>query len=170
MFSEIKIAIFSDTHDQIINLKKALNFCQKENIKEIIHCGDLTRIKTLIEAWPNQLTAKIHFVYGNADIKEDFISKGKIFPPLKIHGQIGTLIRENKKIAFTHYPEKAEELSQLQEYDYVFYGHTHKPWEKQINRTKMANPGNLANISYQPSFAVLDLEKNNLSLKILNRF
>jgi len=94
----------------------------------------------------------------------------KIFSPLKIHGQIGTLIRENKKIAFTHYPEKAKKLSRLQEYDYVFYGHTHKPWEEQIGQTKMVNPGNLTNVYYQSSFAVLNLEKNNLSLKILNRF
>jgi len=161
----MKIAIFSDSHDNVPNLEKALSYCQAEKINTVIHCGDLCKIISLIEAWPKNLEAKIHFVYGNADISEEL--NQKIFPQLKIYGQIGMIFLENKKIAFTHYLEKAEKIAEKQEYDYIFYGHSHKPWEKTIGKTKLVNPGNLAGTFYKPTFAVLDLEKNELSLKIL---
>lgn len=163
----IKIAIISDSHDHVLNLKKALDYCQKENINVIIHCGDLCKIGSLIEAWPKNLEAKMHFVYGNADISEEL--DNKTFPNLKIYGQIGEIFLENKRMAFTHFPARAKELAETQKYDYVFYGHNHKPWEKSLGKTKLINPGELAGMLYQPSFAVLNLEKNELSLKILER-
>lgn len=161
----MKIAVLSDSHDNVPNLGKALNYCSLEKINTIIHCGDLCKTISLIEGWPKNLEAKMHFVYGNADILEEL--NQKIFPQLKIYGQTGTVFLENKKIGFTHFPEKAEKLAETGEYDYIFYGHSHKPWERTIGKTKLVNPGNLAGTFYKPTFAVLDLEKNELSLKIL---
>ncbi len=161
----IKIAILSDSHDNIPNLKKALDYCQTENINTIIHCGDLCKTISLIESWPKGLEAKVCFVYGNGDILNEINSQN--FPRLKIYGQTGTIFFENKKMVFTHYIDKAKSLALNQEYDYVFYGHSHKPWEETIGKTRLINPGNLAGIYYKSTFAVLDLEKNELSLKIL---
>ena len=159
------VAIISDSHDNIPNLKKALDFCQKNNINTIIHCGDLSRPSTLKQALSPKSCLQIHFVFGNADQLEIF-NKEQI-PQLKIYNQIGDINLKNKKIAFTHYPGEAKMLAKTQKYDYVFYGHTHKPWEQTIEKTKLVNPGNLANMFYKPSFAILDLEKNKLELKIL---
>lgn len=165
----MKIAILSDSHDNIPNLKKALKICQKEDITEIIHCGDLTKTESLIESWPKELKAIVHFVYGNADQEKEIKEKEKIFPNLKIHGKIGYITKNNKKIAFTHYPEIAKELAQQNKYDYIFYGHDHKPWQEKIKKTIMINPGNIANFAFKPTFAIWDLEKNKFSLKILDR-
>lgn len=161
------LAIISDSHDQIHNLKEVLNYCQKEKINTIIHCGDLCKISSLIEAWPKDFDAKVHFVYGNADIPEELDNKA--FPWLKIYGQIGEIFLENKRIAFTHFSDQAKKLGETQKYDYVFYGHSHKPWEEILEKTKLVNPGETAGMFYQASFAVLDLEKNELSLKILDK-
>jgi hypothetical protein len=163
------VAIFSDSHDQIPNLKKALEFCQKNGIDTIIHCGDLEKAETLIEAWPNDFKATIHFCWGNADKTDEIIKKQKIFTQLKIYGQIGNIFLENKNIAFTHRIEKAKKLAETQKYDYIFYGHSHKPWAEKIGKTHLINPGDLSGFIYQPSFAILDLEKNKFFLKILNR-
>ncbi|MDD4996358.1 MAG: YfcE family phosphodiesterase [Patescibacteria group bacterium] len=159
------IAIISDSHDNIPNLKKFFDYCQKEKIDTIIHCGDLCKINCVIESWPKNFEAKIHFVYGNADILEEL--NNKIFSNLKIYGQIGEIFLENKRMAFTHFPGQAKKLGETQKYDYVFYGHDHKPWEETLKKTALVNPGNLAGIFYKASFALLDLEKNELSLKIL---
>ncbi len=161
------LTIISDSHDQIHNLKEALNYCRQEKISTIIHCGDLCKISSLIEAWPKDFEAKVHFVYGNADILEEL--DNKIFSCLKIYGKIGEIFIENKRMAFTHFPAQAKKLGETQKYDYIFYGHTHKPWEESLGKTKLVNPGELAGTFYQASFAVLDLEKNELSLKILNK-
>ncbi len=161
----MKLAIFSDSHDNIPNLKKALIYCQNENIGVILHCGDLCKIESLIESWPKSSGIKMHLAVGNADIlkKSDYES----FFPLKIHGPVGEFTFENKKIAFTHFPDKAKELAKQQKHDYIFYGHTHKPWEETVEKTKLVNPGEIGGMPYQSTFAVLDLEKNKLSLKIL---
>lgn len=165
----MKIAILSDSHDNIPNLKKALNICQKENVTEIIHCGDLTKVQSLISSWPKGLKAIIHFVYGNADQKQEIKEKEKTFPNLKIHGEIGNIVKDKKKIAFTHHYKVAEKLAQEEKYDYIFYGHDHKPWQEKIKKTTMINPGNVANFVFKPTFAIWDLEKNKFSLKILDR-
>jgi len=165
----MKIAIFSDSHDNLPNLKKALNFCEKNKITTIIHCGDLCQLISLINSWPKKLDAKIHFTYGNADYVDDINQQAKTFKSFKIYGQIGEITLENKKIAFTHHSTKAKELGETQKYDYIFYGHDHRPWEQTVGKTKLVNPGTLAGMFYKASFAVLDLEKNKLELIILER-
>ena len=45
----MKIAIISDTHDNIANLKKAAEFIKKEKIKTIILCGDIFKSETIKE-------------------------------------------------------------------------------------------------------------------------
>jgi len=166
----VKIAIFSDSHDNLPNLKKALNFCEKNKITTIIHCGDLCQLTGLIEIWPKKLDASIHFVYGNADYIDDINQHAKTFKIFKIYGQTGIITLENKKIAFTHYLTKAKKLGETQKYDYVFYGHDHRPWEQIMGKTRLVNPGNLAGTFYKATFAILDLEKNKLELIILEEY
>jgi predicted phosphodiesterase len=62
-------------------------------------------------------------------------------------------------------------LAQSGEYDFVFYGHTHKPWISDIDVTSkdrkkctMLNPGNVAGDYYLPTFALWDTQDNNLNL------
>ena len=54
------------------------------------------------------------------------------------------------------------------EFDFYFYGHTHKPWEEKFNNVKLINPGNVANQYYPPSFAVMDLAEQTLELVLIN--
>jgi hypothetical protein len=85
------------------------------------------------------------------DKERDFpIKKDLKFPQLKVYSDYGSI----KKIAFTHFPEIARKLSETKKYDIVFYGHTHKPWEENIGKTRMVNPGNLAGIFYKATFAI----------------
>ena len=52
-------------------------------------------------------------------------------------------------------------------YDLVFYGHTHKPWAEKIGNCLLANPGELAGQRFKPTFAIYDIQKDKLQLKIL---
>ena len=45
----MKIAIISDTHDNLANLKKAIDWIKKEKIKIVIHCGDIFKPETIKE-------------------------------------------------------------------------------------------------------------------------
>ncbi|MFH1192432.1 MAG: metallophosphoesterase family protein [bacterium] len=60
-------------------------------------------------------------------------------------------------------------MAESGKYDYVFYGHTHKPWEEMVGECKLLNPGTLAGMFYRATFAVWDTVNNKFSLKILEK-
>ena len=69
-----------------------------------------------------------------------------------------------RKIVFVHFPEIARKLAESGKYDFVFYGHTHKPWEEMIGKCKMLNPGNVAGEIYPPTFAVWNTKDDSFKL------
>lgn len=163
----MKIAIISDTHDNLENLKKALGKIKKERVNIILHCGDVASKETLNFLFQN-FKGRVYLVLGNMD-KDYGLDKENLegFSQLEFSSDIKEIEIENKKIAFCHRPEIAQNLAKSQKYDYVFYGHTHKPWMENIGQTKLINPGNVAGLFYRPSFAVCDLKTGKIELKIL---
>ncbi len=167
----MKIAIISDTHDNLPNLKKAVSYIKKEKIKLIIHCGDIFKPETIKEILKD-FKGKIYLIFSPADadfsqIPRDSFSGIKNVKVFKEFGQIQ--IKNGPFIAFCHFPEIAENLINQQKYDLVFYGHTHRPWEEKIGKTRVVNPGNLAGIFYKPTFAIYNTKEDKLELKILEK-
>lgn len=151
----MKIGIISDTHDNWPNFKKAIDWIKDQKIQLILHCGDISRQET-IDSAQKVFKNEIKFVKGNADSDLELSEKIE----LEIEG---------KQIAFTHFPDLAKKLAQSGNFDLVFYGHTHRPWEEKIKNCRMINPGELAGQFYKPSFAVYDTATEKLELKILEK-
>jgi putative phosphoesterase len=166
----MKIAIISDTHDNLPNTKKLANWIKKEGIKAIIHCGDIFKPEIIKEIF-KVYKGKIYLIFSPADAAFSKIPENSFdnLANCKVFEEFGELKFGNKKIAFCHFPEIAKELVRRQKYDIVFYGHTHKPWLKKIGKTKLANPGNLAGIFYKPTFAIYNSSNDELELKILEK-
>jgi len=166
----MKIAIISDTHDNLTNFKKALFWAEKEKIKTILHCGDIGSVDFLKKA-AEDFSGKIHLVLGNMDefskIPREYsrVENEKII----LEGEIGEVKKGGKKIAFCHFKDQAKKLVFCDKYDLVFYGHTHKPWEEKVGNCRLVNPGNLAGIFYKATFATYDTQSDNLELKILEK-
>lgn len=158
------IAIISDIHNNEINLQKVLNYCKDNTIKTIICCGDLASDETL-DFLNDNFGDTIYYSFGNMDNDQlvDFKSKAK-YKNTFLYKEFGETEIENRKIAFVHFPEIARKLSESEKYDFVFYGHTHKPWEEMIGKCKMLNPGNVAGEIYPPTFAVWNTEKDSFKL------
>lgn len=161
----MKIAIISDTHDNIATLKTALSVINKEKIKTLIHCGDITRLDTLKEMMDN-FKGEIYLASGEPDDDELKIPK-IVDKHVHICGKVGGFIVDNVKIGFTHLPKDALKLAENKPFDIVFYGHTHKPWEETVNGCRLVNPGNLAGIFYKATFTIFDTKTANLTLKIV---
>lgn len=158
----MKFAIVSDTHDNMANFNKIIDFLNNppaqagEKINVILHCGDICNQETIDEATKN-FQGEIKFVRGNGDYDlEDIPSQMEIE-------------LDNKKIALVHFPEIARLLAESKEYDLVFYGHTHKPWEEKIGKCRLVNPGEVAGQRFKPTFAIYDTETDKLELKILEK-
>ncbi len=179
----MKIAILSDSHDNIVNIHKALDFLKKEGIKTMIHCGDVCAPSTLKEL-SKKFDGKINIIFGNVD-GDHFRSTRLADTKLKnvlLYGELGEIELDGKKIAFTHLPKFARGLAMTGDYDIVFYGHSHKPWEETINlpnnpstrlragkKVQLANPGTLAGMFYKATFAIYDTKSGKLELKILEQ-
>lgn len=160
----MKVAIISDVHNNEVNLKKVLDYCRDNNVKTIICCGDLASLETL-NFLNNNFSDEIHYCFGNMDngqLKNYEFSKH--YKNTIIYKDFGETEIDGKKIAFVHFPEIAKKLSETGKYDFVFYGHTHKPWEETIGKCKMLNPGNIAGEIYLPTFAVWETESDKFEL------
>jgi len=166
----MKIAVISDSHDNLPNLRKAVSFIENEGIEIILHCGDVCTSSTLKDALGN-FKGKVYVVFGNVDGDHFKITEFtlKELSHIKILGESGELKIGGKKIAFCHLPEFARGLASTQKYDLVFYGHTHKPWEEKVYNTRLINPGNLAGLFYKATFAIYDTETDEVELKILEK-
>ena len=160
----MKVAIISDIHNNKTNLKKVLSYCRENKIKNIVCCGDLASKETLDFLCDN-FSDEILYAFGNMDNGQlkDFEFSGT-YKNAKLFEGYGEYDFSKRKIAFVHFPDKAEELCESGKFDFVFYGHTHKPWEKNFENCKMLNPGNVAGELYPPTFAVWNTEKDEFSL------
>ena len=85
----MKIAIISDTHDNLANFNKAIDFLHKEKIEVMLHCGDICTQDTIDQA-TKIFKGKIYFVRGNGDFDLDEV-------PEKME-----LTIDGKKIFFNH--------------------------------------------------------------------
>jgi len=161
----MRVAIISDVHNNETNLKKVLDFCAREKIETIICCGDLASQETL-DFLNDNFTGVIHYTFGNMDNDQlkNFESVGK-YKNTTIYQSVGGTELDGHKIAFVHYPNVATELCKTGMYEFVFYGHTHKPWTEKIGNCTMLNPGNVTGDFYPPTFAVWDTKNNNFELK-----
>jgi len=158
----MKIAIISDTHDNLENLKKFFSFAKKAKIKVLIHCGDVSNGETLREI--EKHFRKIYLCLGNTDIKDALFKEAK---KTKIFEKEGRIKIKNLKIGFCHaFDYKNKNLTYL---DFYFFGHTHWPFLKKEENCFLANPGNLAGLYYKATFAILDTKTKKLELKILEK-
>ena len=165
----MRFAIISDTHGNVANFKKAVNWINKENIKLILHAGDIGSPESLRESLAD-FKGEFSGVFGNMD--KDFkilIAEYNKIPRARVEEDTFETKIGGKQIAVNHMPEKAKELAESGKYDLVFHGHTHRPWEEKIGNCRMINPGELAGQINKPTFAVYNTSTGKLELKILER-
>ncbi len=161
----MKIAIISDTHDNMPRFKKAVDWISKNGIDAIIHCGDICTPESMREGL-GSFSGNVWACLGNNDI--DYQYKIEDSSNIKVFEKVGEIKVGGKKIAFVHYPEKARILAASLKYDVVFYGHSHRPWEENVGTCRLVNPGTCGGIFYKATFAVYNTETDALELKIID--
>ncbi|MEK7159170.1 MAG: YfcE family phosphodiesterase [Patescibacteria group bacterium] len=190
----MKIAICSDSHDNIVNITTFLSYCRKNKIKIILHCGDWCATSVL-RFFREKFKGEIYGVYGNVHADHETMQKFAKDNDIKLKSDEQLLnlrsvsvhheSQQSKRVhpaqlrgsndatkivtIITHYPDNAKKLAETGKYQIVFYGHNHKPWMEKINETYMINPGTLAGMFQRASFAVYDTETKKLELKIVDQ-
>jgi putative phosphoesterase len=165
MESKMKIGVLSDIHDNLENLKKAIETFHSQDVVEVIFCGDFcSPIPAKVLA--SNFSGKIHCVFGNGD-GDRLAIKGFATGDLRnliIYGEYAVIEIYGRKIAVTHYPFYAKALARNNEYDAVFYGHTHKMDVDTIGKTLCVNPGDVMGLHQSASCGVYDSNTNEIEI------
>jgi len=163
----MKIVIISDIHDNLHKLEKCLEICKEEKVEKILCLGDVANKDTLLYLATN-FKNNIFLVRGNAcSYPHSFV---KTLTNVKYFENIGVVNLDNLKIGIVHQPYKIELLKENNKnnFDFIFYGHTHKPWIENEKNAYLANPGNLTGDVYSSTFAILNSETKKIELKMIN--
>ena len=175
----MKIAVFSDVHDNLLRWKEAAEIIKAEKIKIGICCGDIGDLNAVEEVAKSFET--LYLALGNLDFElkhridsglgpndepnknvTGLFPKNVVFAP-----DFGEVVLDKRKIAYVHNNRTAKQLAESGRYDIVFYGHTHTPWEEKTGNTLMINPGEVAGQFGRASFAIFNLKTLKAELKVL---
>lgn len=143
----MKLAILSDIHDNIWNLRAAL--ASLTDADALLYCGDLNSpfvIGLLAEGFAGR---PIHVVFGNND-GDLFRITGNAArqPNVTLHGELFQGEFDGKRVLVNHYPDIALAAAAAGGHDLVCYGHNHLFAIERKGRTLTINPG--AIMGYEP--------------------
>lgn len=160
----MKVVIISDIHDNLINLQKSLDWCEKNQVEELICCGDVCNSDTLKYLAENFIGV-INLVRGNMELYEE--KEIERYKNINYLGLFGIIELVGKKIGICHKPELINKVKESSNCDLIFYGHTHQPWIREDGGVLIANPGTLGGVFFKASLAIWDSKTGGLELKIL---
>jgi putative phosphoesterase len=169
----MKVAVFSDIHENFHNFRIAFKQMQNHGVEEGICLGDYINpgiAKEIFESF-KQNNIKLHGIFGNNDGDRarimEFVMQFEInhsvaeFMDFEING---------KKVFITHYPEIGKVVDRTK-FDAIFFGHDHEMFiDQDKNIALLANPGELSShITGVASFLIWDTEKKSIEHIILDK-
>ncbi len=152
------IAVMSDSHDHLENLTAAIGLALENGAGMIIHCGDFVAPFSLRAL--NEAGVPVHGVFGNNDGDQYLLTRLAMseLERIDLHGQVGVLEAQDRRIAFTHLPLVGRGLAATGDYDLVCFGHSHNHFAETIGGTLLLNPGEIMGKDEQAGFCIYDTE------------
>lgn len=158
------IGILSDTHDNMPQIRKAVDLFNSCGVAHVIHAGDFGAPFTFRIL--KDLKAEFTGIFGNNDGERlllQKISKGRVFRQPHIFEL------DCKKIVVIHEHHIVNPLAESGHYDIVVYGHTHEPDVRKVGKTLVVNPGETGGWLYGKStVALVDLDAMTAEIIDLN--
>jgi len=146
------IGVFSDTHDNLPKIEKAVRLFNKKKVDFVMHAGDFVAPFTIDLL--KELSCDWVGIFGNNDGEKQGLvqkSEGKIQEgPLRIKLQ-------NRKITLVHDLKTIDLLKEKA--DLIIFGHAHKPEIIVSSENLIVNPGECCGwISGKSTIAVVDTD------------
>ena len=155
----LKIALISDTHDDLERLAQALAIFAQTSAQALIHAGDIASPVTAQKL--STFDGPIHAVFGNVDNNRQAL--GRILKSIapapvtfELDGWSFVLAHDR-----TYIPDEL-----LGQADVAVVGHTHQAEHSHDNHTLIINPGTCRGGSGEPPTVAL-LDSQNLSVEII---
>jgi putative phosphoesterase len=161
----MRIAVMSDTHDNIWNLSIALEQINASGAEVLLHCGDLCA-PFMIDRLGKGFAGPIHVIFGNNEgdgrLLQSVASKHS---HVRLHGIYAELDIGGRRIAMIHYPEPALRIAQSGQFDLVCYGHNHQKKIEKVGHCVLANPGEVLGMNGSPTWGLYDCESQEFALQ-----
>lgn len=151
------IAILSDIHDRVKNMRLALSQARAEGCTHLLFLGDMAEMstfRTLRQEWEHEMD----LVQGNNDYpREEFAAFAATGPATRFHGASADLHLGGRRIYMAHEPGAGVlYAAESEQFDLVLFGHTHRAGQQTHANTLIANPGDIQGRYGAPSFAIYD--------------
>ena len=137
----MRIGIVSDTHNNLDNCRQIVDLFNRAGVEQVVHTGDVTQAKT-IDVFAH-LDMPMVGVFGNNDLERDTLDLAIahygfnfVEPPL-------SLVWAGRRLLVVHDPLDLETL-ELQNYDVILHGHTHRQTVTRQGTQLIFNPGECA--------------------------
>ena len=150
------LAVMSDSHDHIDNLRWAVAESRAAGCGMILHCGDFVAPFMLAEL--DTAGIPVHGVFGNNDGDQYLMTWNALtrHQHITLHGQVGQLTADGCRIAFLHDGSLAEDIAAGGRFDLICFGHIHVYVEKKVGDTLVLNPGEVMGKEGPPGFCLVD--------------
>ena len=156
----MRVAIISDSHDNLTQLEKAVTWCNAHDIDHLLHAGDL--VAPFVHRALKKLGMPYTIIFGNNDGERSGLAntfKDRIFSPPH-HMQL-----DGKKVVMLHEPDSLQDMADSGEYDLIVYGHTHTIDIRTQKKPLIINPGEVGGwLSGQSTLVVWSTENDNVQL------
>ncbi len=154
----MKIAVVSDSHDHIWNMRRMVEQANEAEVEVMIHCGDLISPFMLEEL--DLFKGHIHLIHGNNSGDQVLLMKRLRSREVQVtfHGWLGQIEAGGLRLAFVHAPDIALAIARSGDFDMVFFGHTHLWRQEQVGDTVLLNPGEIMGKKEPAGWALIETE------------
>jgi len=119
------IGIISDSHDNLGAIRKAVEFFNDNEVKAVLHAGDL--VSPFTAKVFEKLKSQLYVVFGNNDGDKVMLTKSFEDIGATVCGDFGKLTVDSLHIALLHGTNEAlvKALAKSEDFDVIIRGHTH---------------------------------------------
>ena len=157
------IGVLSDTHDHVINIRKAIKAFNNKGVERVLHAGDF--VSPFAVAPFKELNMHMDAILGNNEgellgVEKMFMNTGHTLHPL--HCELNL---DGFRILMVHEPLEIDALAKSGSYDVIIYGHTHNSEIRTLESTLILNPGEVCGwLTNNPTAATLDTDTKSAEI------
>ncbi len=151
------IGIISDTHDNLIKIREAVNKLNELNVELVLHAGDFVSPFTIKEF--QKLKSKMITVFGNNDGDKNLLTQKLIQINAIVNNYFAVLNLDGLKAFLTHGNDERviNDIIKANLFDLLIRGHTHKKEVRKEGKTLIINPGEVCGyLSNESTIAIFD--------------
>jgi|YNPNPStandDraft_1061719.scaffolds.fasta_scaffold00769_14 putative phosphoesterase len=160
------VGIIADTHDNRIQIQKAVDLFNNWQVCCVVHAGDVISPFTALDF--KKLHCPMEMVFGNNDgerpgLLAAFQGCATLLPGPR------AFVVQGKKFLLMHEPGCLEQAAQASDLDVIVYGHTHDV-EIRIGKPLVINPGEAGSwLRGTSTVVLLDMTTMQAEVVDLNR-